>query len=362
MDDRHQTDCDPGANPVKGRGAQSNPASRFDQQTVVTIDDGWYQEPGSPTIRTLTVQDKTRTIISTNRSPDIPFEQSVNPYRGCEHGCIYCYARPTHAYWGLSPGLDFETRIIIKPGAANLLRETLMKPGYVCKPICIGANTDPYQPLEAELGTTRSLLEVLVEFEHPFSIITRSGLIRRDIDLLAAAAEKNICSVAVSVTTLDADLKRIMEPRAPTCRSRLAAIRSLTDRGIRTSMMVAPVIPFINDHEIDSILSAGREAGAQSANYILLRLPREVRELFEQWLQVHFPDRASRVMNAIRSTREGEAYKSEFGTRMRGTGEFASLLAQRFALACRQAGFEYDTRFELDTERFNRPFRQLSLL
>ncbi len=363
MDESDQTDSNvPAGVTIKGRGVSSNPRSRFDHFKVTSVDDGWYREPDSPSVETLILKEKTRTIISTNRSPDVHFEQSVNPYRGCEHGCIYCYARPTHAYWGLSPGLDFESRIIIKPNAAVLLKEALLKPNYVCKPICIGANTDPYQPLEAQLGTTRSLLEVLVELDHPFTIITRSGLIRRDIDLLAAAAAKNLCSVAVSVTTLNDDLKRVMEPRAPTGRSRLEAIRVLSDEGIRTSMMVAPVIPFINDQEINSILRAGREAGASAANYILLRLPGEVQALFEQWLRSHFPDRAKRVMNAIRSSRNGRANQSEFGTRMRGTGEFASLLAKRFALARRQAGYETDTRFELETRRFCAPFRQLSLL
>ena len=311
--------------------------------------------------RTITLKDSSKTIITKNRSPDIPFDQSINPYRGCEHGCIYCYARPTHAYWDLSPGLDFESKIIVKPDAPELLRRQLDKPGYVVKPISIGANTDPYQPLESQLKTTRAIIEVLAEYRHPFSIITKSQLITRDLDLLAPLAEKNLCSVAVSVTSLDNGLKRLLEPRTPSGKRRLDAIRALSDAGVRTLLLAAPMIPYINDQELESILEAGRDAGAVSARYILLRLPLEISQMFQEWLAAHFPDRAERVMSIVRQSRGGQDYRSVFGERMVGTGAFAELLHKRWDVASRKLGYENDTRFELDTTLFRRSHHQMSL-
>lgn len=347
------------ATPRKGRGAVSNPHNRYDPVRTEAVDDGWSTLDSLASeerkLETITLTDSGKTIISTNRSPDIPFDRSINPYRGCEHGCIYCYARPTHAYWDLSPGLDFESKIIIKPDAATLLRKTLSKPGYKVSPIALGANTDPYQPLEATLGTTRSIIEVLSEFNHPFSIITKSGLILRDLDLLAPMAHRGLFSAAVSVTTLDNDLKRVLEPRAPSGQVRLKAIRSLTDAGVRVKLLAAPMIPCINDNELEAILARGRQAGAISTGYILLRLPLELSSMFQEWLQAHFPDRRKKVMGIIRQSRGGKDYRSNFGERMRGTGEFANLLAERFRIAARKLGFDRDRRFELDVKQFAQP-------
>ena len=382
--------------PIKGRGALSNPHNRYDPRRTEAVDDGWNTDHASPDasdappdgvaqdrqaepaqIPTIILKESSRTIISSNKSPDLPFDYSINPYRGCEHGCIYCYARPSHAYWDLSPGLDFETKIITKPDAARLLRDALNQPGHVVKPICIGANTDPYQPLEAGLKTTRSIIEVLAEFRHPFSIITKSRLVLRDLDLLAPLAESNLCSVAVSVTTLDNDLKRKLEPRAASGRVRLEAIRKLTDAGVRVTLLAAPMIPCINDNELESILKAGKEAGAASAGYILLRLPLEVSAMFQDWLAAHYPDRAAKVMSVIRQSRGGKDYRSVFGERMRGTGEFAALLNRRFEVAARRLGLGDDrgnnrnnnqktdqkksTRFTLDCSQFKRRNEQLEL-
>jgi DNA repair photolyase len=348
--------------PIKGRGALSNPHNRYETKIVEPFDDGWeIEEELAPAPKTQILNYSTRTIISTNSSPDIPFDYSINPYRGCEHGCVYCYARPTHAFWDLSPGLDFETKIITKPNAAQLLREQFNKPNYKVKPLCIGANTDPYQPLEAELKTTRALIEVLAEFKHPFSIITKSGLITRDLDLLAPLAAENLCSVAVSVTTLSNDLKRKLEPRAPSGRVRLNAIRTLSQAGIRVSMMTAPIIPYINDSELEDILAEGKAAGAASVNYILLRLPLEISGMFREWLAAHFPERAAKVMSVVQQSRGGSDYRSAFGERMRGTGEFAKLINRRFDIAWRKLGYENDARFELDYSLFKRKNEQLAL-
>jgi DNA repair photolyase len=340
----------------KGRGASSNPDNRFAQYSSAQFDDGWntIEEP-APSIATVILREKSKTIISSNQSPDINFKFSINPYRGCEHGCIYCYARPTHAYWDLSPGLDFESKIIIKPEAASLLRKTLWKPGYQCQPISIGANTDPYQPLEKEHRTTREILEVLQEYRHPFSIITKSQLIRRDIDILSDMAKDNLCSVAVSVTTLQNDLKRKLEPRTASGKARINTIRSLSEAGIRVTMMVAPVIPFINDSEIEDILEAGRDAGAVSAVYIFLRLPREVAGLFRDWLIEHYPDKAEHVMSLVKQSRGGNEYQSSFGKRMVGEGVFAKMIGDRFRVATRRLGFVESGRYSLDTSQFRRP-------
>lgn len=351
-------------NVKKGRGAVISPANRYADRTTESVDDGWQSIETlneDPAPETIVTHEQSRSIISRNKSPDIPFDYSINPYRGCEHGCVYCYARPTHAYWDMSPGIDFETRITARINAPELLRKTLSSPRYQVKPLCIGANTDPYQPAEKELRITRALIDILGEFHHPFSIITKSHLITRDIDLLTPLAEKNLCSVAISVTTLDNDLKRKLEPRTPAGRTRLDAIRQLTDAGIRVTLLAAPMIPFINDQELESILAAGRQAGAVSARYILLRLPLEISDMFRAWLASHFPDRADRVMNAIRHSRGGRDYRSVFGERMVGTGQFAELLNNRWQVCCRKLGFRNDERFQLDYSLFAVPSPQQSL-
>lgn len=357
----------------KGRGALSNPDNRFQGQQREAFDDGWDKtddEISPPPIRTVTLTDTSKTIVTSNRSPDIPFDQSINPYRGCEHGCIYCYARPTHAYWDLSPGLDFESKIIVKPNAAELLRKQLDKPGYQVKPISIGANTDPYQPLEATLKTTRAIIEVLAEYQHPFSIITKGQMITRDLDLLIPLAEKRLFTAAVSVTTLDNNLKRILEPRTPSGKRRLQAIKALSDAGIPVTMMAAPMIPYINDSELEALMAAGREAGARAARYILLRLPLEISHMFRDWLAAHFPERADKVMSIVQQSRGGKDYRSVFGERMRGTGAFADLLHRRWQVAARQLGFPEtnpgehahdDERFKLDTTLFRKSHHQMDL-
>lgn len=351
----------PPLKPMRGRGALSNPDNRFSPITKEAFDDGWWQTGSADSVVTEQIPDYGRTIISSNQSPDIPFDQSINPYRGCEHGCIYCYARPTHTYWDLSPGLDFETKIIVKPQAGTLLRRALTKPGYQCKVINIGANTDPYQPLEARLNTTRSILEVLQEHRHPVSLITKSSLILRDIDILRDMARDRLCSVAVSVTTLDNDLKRKLEPRTASGTKRLKTIEALVAVGVPVTIMVAPVIPFINDHEVEQILARGRDAGAAKANMIFLRLPLEVSPLFQEWLESHFPDKASHVMSLVRSARNGSDYESKFYTRMVGEGEYAKTIRQRFDIAARKLGYSLGDRFKLDITQFRSGHDQLSL-
>lgn len=349
------------ARPQKGRGAQSNPDIRFYSQTTEGFDDGWWVQEVDTSLETVVLKEQARTIITTNRSPDIPFDQSINPYRGCEHGCIYCYARPSHAYWDLSPGLDFETKIITKPNAATLLEKALSEPKYVCKTINIGANTDPYQPLEAKIKTTRSILQVLQKFQQPFSLITKSALVLRDLDILSDMAGKNLCSVAVSVTTLDNDLKRKLEPRTASGAARLKTIKQLSEAGIPVALMVAPVIPMINDAELESIVEAGAAANAQSANMIFLRLPHEVSPLFREWLATHYPDRAEHVMSLVQQSRAGKDYQSDYFTRMAGQGIFADTIRQRFKLVTNKFGLKERHRFQLDTSQFKRSFDQLSL-
>lgn len=346
---------------VKGRGAASNPGVRFARYQHESFDDGWWRAGGNDSLATVVREEQSRTIITTNSSPDIPFQQSINPYRGCEHGCVYCYARPSHAYWDLSPGLDFESKIIARPDAPELLRKALSRARYQCKPITIGANTDPYQPVETKYGTTRQILEVLQEFRHPFSIITKSALILRDLDILEEMARSRLCSAAVSVTTLDNDLKRRLEPRTASPAARLRTISELASADVPVTMMVAPVIPVINDHEIETILAAGKEAGAGSANYILLRLPLEISEMFRTWLVCHYPDRADHVMSLVRQSRGGKDYQSEFYQRMTGSGHFAELIRKRFEVASRRCGFGAGSRFDLDTSQFRRANEQLSL-
>ena len=344
----------------KGRGTACNPRNRFASHQSVMEDDGWHQEV-PPTQGTEVRVEIAKTVISRNTSPDLPFDRSINPYRGCEHGCIYCYARPSHAYWDLSPGLDFETKLIAKTNAAEVLAQQLSKPGYVCAPINLGSNTDPYQPIEREQMLTRRLLEVLLRFRHPVTIVTKGALILRDLDLLAEMASLRLVRVMISLTTLDADLKRVLEPRAASPNARLRAIRVLREAGIPVGVLCSPIIPMINDSELEHLLEAARQAGAQSAAYMMLRLPLEVAPLFEQWLQDHYPQRASHVLSLIRQSRGGELYDSRFGTRMRGEGVFADLLAQRFARAMGRLGFDGREGLALDCTAFSVPGAQMAL-
>jgi len=338
-----------------GRGALSNPPGRFDKQQLASVDDGWYQDEVPESIDTTVEPDRAREVISTNDSPDIPFERSINPYRGCESCCIYCYARPSHAYMGLSPGLDFETRLFYKADAANVLEGQLARAGYLCKSITLGANTDPYQPVERRLKVTRSILEVLARTRHPVAIITKHALILRDLDLLTDMARDGLVSVAVSVTTLDSELKRVMEPRAASPQARLRTLTALSAAGIPTSVMAAPMIPALNDHELEAILEASAATGARWAGYVLLRLPYEIKDLFREWLAQHYPDRAAHVMSLIRDMRGGRDYDPRFGTRMRGTGPYAQLLSNRFRLACQRLKLNSEPRIPLDTTLFRPP-------
>ncbi len=352
----------------RGRGALTNRAGRYEKQRVEPLEeppDPWCDEEPPP-LRTTVTPEATRSIISTNDSPDVPFDQSINPYRGCEHGCVYCFARPTHAYVGLSPGLDFETRLFAKPDAARLLAAELSKPGYRPRSIMLGANTDPYQPIERGRRITRGILEVLSEFRHPVAIATKSALVTRDLDILEPMARRRLVGVGLSITSLDPQLARVMEPRASTPSRRLTAVRALSEAGVPVAVMTAPLIPFINDHELEHILEAAAAAGASGANYVLLRLPLELKELFGEWLEAHFPDRAARVIGRMRDCRNGQLYVSDWGTRMKGSGEYSKLLAQRFALACRRLGLAHGgpAARPLDCFQFRVPPRrgdQLSL-
>jgi DNA repair photolyase len=338
----------------KGRGAVSNRPGRFEPHGRAAVADGWYLEEDLPPLRTTLTPDATRTIIARNRSPDVPFDRSINPYRGCEHGCIYCFARPTHAFLGLSPGLDFETRLFFKPDAARLLDAELRNPKYRCDVVAMGTNTDPYQPVERGLEITRRVLEVLAAFDHPVGIVTKSALVLRDLDILAPMAAKGLAQVCVSVTTLDAGLARRLEPRAATPSRRIATIQALARAGVPTGVMAAPMIPALNDGELEAILERGHEAGASVAGYVLLRVPLEIKDLFREWLETHAPNRAKRVLALLRETHGGQLYESTFGTRMRGTGEYAKLLERRFDVATKRLGLNV-RRFELDTSRFRVP-------
>jgi DNA repair photolyase len=348
--------------PRKGRGALGNPAGRFEIARSVAEDDGWSQPgaiaegigPAAP-LATEVYVDASRTIITRNRSPDVPFDRSINPYKGCEHGCVYCFARPTHAYLDLSPGLDFETKIFHKPHAAALLVEALARPDYACQAIAMGTNTDPYQPIERHLKVTRQILEVLASCRHPVSIVTKGGLLERDLDLLAGMARDGLASVMISITTLDADLKRTLEPRAAAPSVRLKLVRALRDAGIPVGVMVAPVIPGINDDEIETIVAASAAAGAQNLGWVLLRLPHEVEGIFQTWLDVHVPDKAARVMNLMRQLSGGRPYNAAFGRRQRGAGPFADLLEQRFRTARRRAGLADRGAAPLRTDLFVPP-------
>ena len=349
----------------KGRGTLSNAVGRFEPHQRAAIDDGWgsADEPALP-LETSLIEDTTRTIIARNQSPDIPFDRSINPYRGCEHGCVYCFARPTHAYLGLSPGLDFESRLFYKPRAAELLRGELSKPSYRCQPMALGTNTDPYQPIERKLVITRQILEVLAEFNHPVTIVTKGALVQRDIDILAPMAARRMARVAVSVTTLDRNLARRMEPRAATPERRLETIQALSEAGIPASVMAAPMIPGLNDHEMEAILEAARDHGASAAGWVLLRLPLEIKDLFTEWLETNAPMRARHVLSLVRDTRHGKHNSAEWGERMRGDGAYADLIAQRFRLAIKRLGLDQRERTPLDVTQFRPPPKkgdQLSL-
>jgi DNA repair photolyase len=347
----------------RGRGAQSNASGRYEPLARIAFDDGWESFEELPPFKTTVTLDSTRKIITRNDSPDISFDRSINPYRGCEHGCIYCFARPTHAYLGLSPGLDFETKLFAKPDAPKLLERELSAPGYVPRTIAIGTNTDPYQPIEREHQVMRRILEVLDRCGHPVGIVTKSALVLRDLDILARMAQRHLVKVALSVTTLDRRLARVMEPRAATPARRLEALRQLTAAGVPASVMVAPVIPALNDAEMERILDAAAAVGIREAGYVLLRLPLEVRDLFREWLMANFPDRYRHVFKLIRETRGGKDYDSSWNTRMTGAGPVAWMIGRRFEVACEKLGFN-KTRTRLTTEHFNPPRRaaeQLSL-
>lgn len=322
----------------RGRAAGINPAGRFETLERVAVDDGWQMLEDMPPFKTEVQVEKPRTVITRNDSPDIPFDRSINPYRGCEHGCIYCFARPTHSYMGLSAGLDFEAKLFAKPDAPRLLERELSKPGYKVKPIAIGTNTDPYQPIEREWRIMRQVLEVLDKANHPVVIVTKSALILRDIDILKSMAERGLVKVGISVTTLDRKLARTMEPRASTPAKRLEAIKTLSEAGIPVAVMMAPVIPALNDHEIERILDSGKAAGASEASYVLLRLPLEVSPLFRDWLLQNYPDRYRHVMSLVRSMRDGKDYDAEFGKRMKGAGPYAWQISRRFEMATKRLG------------------------
>ena len=349
----------------KGRGAASNRVGRYERHAKEAIDDGWGSlDEDLPSLRTELKPDASRSVIAWNDSTDIPFDRSINPYRGCEHGCVYCYARPTHAFLGLSPGQDFESKLFFKPDAAKILEAELAKPSYRCQFIALGTNTDPYQPTEKRLEITRSILKVLAAHDHPLSITTKSALVTRDIDILAPMAANGLVVVSLSVTTLDGALARTLEPRASTPAKRIEAIRALNDAGVPCGVMVAPCIPGLTDEEMETILDAAHAAGAREAAYIALRLPLEIKELFEEWLHSHAAGRAKHVLALMREMRGGGLYQSEFGTRMTGTGPYAELMRRRFELACTRLGLNRARR-ALDTTRFHRPPRtgdQLSLL
>jgi len=320
----------------RGRGAGLNPSGRFEPTERVAYDDGWQTLESLPPFKTEVQIEKPKSAITRNESPDIPFDRSVNPYRGCEHGCVYCFARPTHAYMGLSAGIDFEAKLFAKPDAPKLLERELSKPGYAVRPIAIGTNTDPYQPIEKEWRVMRQILEVLQAANHPVCIVTKSAMVIRDIDILAPMAEKGLAKVALSVTTLDRVLARAMEPRASTPSRRLEAIRALSGAGIPTSLIMAPIIPGLTDHEIERVLDSGKAAGASEASYVLLRLPLEVSPLFRDWLLRHYPDRYRHVMSLVRSMRGGKDYDAEFGKRMKGAGPYAWQINRRFEMATKR--------------------------
>jgi len=343
---------------MKLRGALSSVQGRFESAVREAFDDGWAKGDAElAPLETTVTEERARSILATNDSPDIPFEQSINPYRGCEHGCVYCYARPSHAYLELSPGLDFETKLFAKTNAAELLREELARPGYVVKPIAFGTNTDCYQPIERRYRIMRQILELLAECEHPFSIVTKSALVERDLDLLAPMAQKNLAVVYVSINTLDRSLARRLEPRAASPQRRIDTLRALAGAGVPCGVMVAPTIPALTDKSIEDVLEAAAAAGATAAGYIILRLPYEVKGLFKEWLAHHYPQRAEHVISIVRQIRGGKENDPRFGTRMTGTGNYAELIEKRFRIACRRFGLNRERRGEkpLDCTRFHPP-------
>jgi DNA repair photolyase len=338
----------------RGRGAQSNASGRYEAYAREAFDDGWQSLEDLPPFATSVSVDASRKVITRNESPDIGFDRSINPYRGCEHGCVYCFARPTHAYLGLSPGLDFESKLFVKPDAPALLERELSAPNYVPRTMAIGTNTDPYQPIERRYEVMRGLLEVLDNAGHPVGIVTKSALILRDIDILARMARRNLVKVAISVTTLDPKLARTMEPRAPTPARRIEALRQLSAAGVPTAVMVAPIVPAINDPEIERILDAAAAVGVSGAGYVMLRLPLEVRDLFREWLMANYPDRYRHVFKLIREMRGGKDYDSTWGKRMKGSGPYAWMIGRRFEVACEKLGLNAE-RAKLTTEHFRPP-------
>jgi len=352
------------------RGARSFAPGRFETVQREPFNDGWTREDeAAAPLETQVTEERARSIVARNDSPDVPFEQSINPYRGCEHGCVYCYARPSHAYLELSPGLDFETRLFAKVNAAELLRTELAKPGYKPSPISLGANTDCYQPIERKYKITRSIIEVLAECEHPFTIVTKSALVERDLDILGPMARKNLVKVFVSIGSLDRVLARKLEPRAASPQRRVDVIRALAGAGVPVGVMVAPIIPALTDKSIEHSLEAGAEAGATMAGYTLMRLPNELKDIFKEWLAAHYPERAAHVISIVRQTRGGRDNDPRFGARMTGTGEYAELIARRFEIACRRLGLNGEergtvARRELDCSRFRPPLQggQMRLL
>jgi DNA repair photolyase len=338
----------------RGRGSSINPSGRFEAFTRTDIDDGWQTIDDLPPFKTEISVERARTIITKNTSPDISFDKSINPYRGCEHGCVYCFARPSHAYQGLSAGLDFESKLFAKPDAAKLLEREITRPGYKVKPIAIGTNTDPYQPIERDWLIMRSILEVLEKYNHPVGIVTKSALVTRDIDILARMAQKGLAKVALSVTTLDRTLARTMEPRCSTPSKRLEAIKQLSEANIPTSVMVAPIIPGLNDYELERILDSAYAAGAREAGYVLLRLPLEVAPIFKEWLLRHYPERYRHIMSLIRSMRGGKDYDADWGKRMRGTGPYAWQISRRVEMTCKRLGMN-TSRYKLNTDLFIQP-------
>ncbi len=345
----------------RGRGATLNPSGRFETTSRHVFDDGWQTLDELPPFKTHVQVEKPKSVITKNDSPDLHFDRSINPYRGCEHGCVYCFARPGHAYMGLSAGLDFEASLFAKPNAAKLLEKELAKKNYKPQTIAIGTNTDPYQPIEKQWRVTREILEVLEAANHPVAIVTKSALVTRDADILARMAEKGLAKVALSITSLDRKLSRAMEPRAATPGLRLKAMRDLSAKGIPVSVMVAPVIPALNDHEVERILDSSKASGAQEAGFILLRLPREVSPLFRDWLLQHYPDRYRHVMNLIRAMRGGKDYDAEFGKRLRGEGPYAWQIGRRFEIACKKLGLN-ETRRTLDHSQFTPPSKAVNQL
>jgi DNA repair photolyase len=348
---------------LKGRGTASNPEGRFESVRREAVDDGWFPDATEDAARpaTMVTEETAKSIVSRNDSPDIPFEFSLNPYRGCEHGCVYCYARPSHAYLNLSPGLDFETRLFAKRNAAARLRETLARRGYRASPINIGANTDPYQPIERRYRITREVLEVLAEARHPCTIITKSAMVERDLDLLAGLARDRLAAVLVSVTSLDNRLSAKLEPRASAPHRRLQAIRALSEAGVPVGVLVSPVIPMVTDVDLEEILAEARAAGATQASYAIVRLPHEVAALFREWLEVHLPERATHVMSLVQQMRGGRDNDARFGTRMKGEGVFAELIARRFQVATRRLGYGGTEAFELRCDLFRPPTAQGNL-